>query len=137
MKVVGSGVAMVALMLSAGTLAAQQPSPPSQGMHEQHQAGMKDHMQMMDSANAHLDSLVARMNHTTGAARVTAMADVINELVAQRASMQEHMHAMMMGGHDGMMPGMRDSMPARRHAPTSRPGSAAADTAHADHHPSD
>jgi len=135
MKVVGSGVAMVALMLSAGTLAAQQPSPPSQGMHEQHQAGMKDHMQMMDSANARLDSLVARMNRTAGAAKVTAMADVINELVAQRATMQEHMHQMMMGGPEGMMHGMRDSMPARRHAPAARPASA--DSVRAEHHPSD
>lgn len=134
MKIVGLGVAMVALTLSAGTLAAQRPTSPPQERHEQRQTGMKDHMRMVESANARLDSLVTRMNRTTGAAKVTAMADVINELVAQRAAMQEHMQGMM-GGQEGMTPGMRDSMPARRHAPAARPDSA--DAARAEHHPSD
>jgi hypothetical protein len=98
---------------------------------------MQAHMPMVDSANTRLDSLVARMNRTAGAAKVTAMADVINELVAQRAVMQQHMHEMMMGGQGGMMHGMRDSTPPGRHAPAARRDSVAADMAHADHHPSD
>ncbi len=84
--------------------------------------GMADQMQMMDSLNTRLDSLVARMNQATGGRKVTAMAEVINEMVAQRKVMQEHMHKMM-GGRDGMMKMMG-------------PDSAAADTAgHAGHHP--
>jgi hypothetical protein len=94
-------------------------------------------MQMMDSANAQLDSLAGRMNRTTGAAKVTAMANVINALVAQRTVMQQHMHQMMMGGPAGMMHGMGDSMPDRPCAPAARPDPAPADTAHTDHHPSD
>ncbi len=43
---------------------------------------------MHDSADARLDSLVAAMNAAKGDRKVKAMADVINELVAQRKTMR-------------------------------------------------
>jgi hypothetical protein len=128
------------LVLCAGTLAAQQPGPPppqghGQGTEMSGPAGMADQTRMMDSLNHRLDSLVARMNRVTGAGKVVAMADVINELVAQRKVMQEHMRQMM-EGRKGMMRMMEDSAPVSPGAPTPRADSAAADTAgHAGHHP--
>ena len=66
---------------------------------------MAGQMQMMDSLNARLDTLVSRMNRSSGNQKVTAMAEVINELVAQRKLMQEHMRQMMQppgeDAHDG------------------------------------
>jgi hypothetical protein len=61
-------------------------------------------MRMMDSLNTRLDSLVARMNAATGEAKVPAMADVINELVAQRRAMHTRMGGMM-DSHRRMMSG--------------------------------
>lgn len=98
--------------------------------------GMADQMHMMDSLNTRLDSLVARMNDATGGRKVAAMAEVINEMVAQRKAMQERMLHQMMGGRDGMMHMMADSawVPPKAGARTT--DSVAADTAgHADHHP--
>jgi hypothetical protein len=66
--------------------------------------GMQQQMMAMDSMNARLDTLVQRMNRASGNAKVSAMAQVINELVSQRRAMQRHMHQMMhgrmMGGRD-------------------------------------
>jgi hypothetical protein len=53
---------------------------------------------MHDSADARLDSLVAAMNAAKGDRKVKAMAEVINELVAQRKAMREHMRTMMRSG---------------------------------------
>lgn len=98
-------------------------------------AGMADQMQMMDSLNARLDSLVARMNRATGDRKVAAMAGVINEMVAQRKAMQARMHKMM-GGRDGMMHMIADSAPVPPDAGARAADSAAADTGgHAGHHP--
>jgi hypothetical protein len=52
-------------------------------------------MKMMDSSEARLDQLVRAMNQATGPRRVQAMAEVINELVAQRKMMRAHMRGMM------------------------------------------
>ena len=89
--------AALALLAAARPLSAQQPearrpeaAPPGRGM-----MGAQ-HMRMMDSADARLDTLVTRMNRATGNAKVAAMADVINELVAQRKAMRQHMRGMMM-----------------------------------------
>ena len=91
-------------------------------------------MRTMDSLNTRLDSLVARMNRASGDRKVAAMAEVINEMVAQRREMQERMHKMM-GGREGMMNMMADSAPVRPGA-GARADSVAADTAgHAEHHP--
>ncbi len=87
-----------ALVLSASVVAAQQPAPP-RNPHRQPGAmmgpGMAPGMRMMDSLNARLDTLLSRMNRATGDRKITAMADVINELVGQRRAMHEHMRGMM------------------------------------------
>ncbi len=72
-------------------------------------------MVMMDSLNRRLDSLVGRMNRAQAGQKVPAMSDVINELVAQRKGMHQHMHMMMEGrGMPMMGPGTR---PCGRAAP--------------------
>lgn len=138
MKALWGGSVFVALILSAEVLQAQQPDSNAskergaQGM--MMDQGMRQ-MVVMDSMNARLDTLVARMNRATGNTKVTAMAQVINELVAQRKAMQGHMRQMMQS-HRGMM-GMEKQSPRLE---TSRPkpsiDSATADSAgHAEHHP--
>jgi hypothetical protein len=115
-----------ALLIAAGLapLAAQQPDsarpggpPDPAAMH----ARMQAHAMRMDSLDARLDTLTARMNRATGNARIAAMADVINELVAQRRTMHRQMHEMMMH-----MPGMGPMAPMqpRRGPPPGRPGPA-------------
>jgi hypothetical protein len=131
-------------MLGASALAAQQPGPPKQPPqqpeHRQQaamsdRASMAEQTRMMDSLNNRLDSLVARMNRVTGSAKVAAIADVINELVAQRKAMQERMREMM-GRREGMMGMMDDSGPGSPGRPGPKVDSGTADTAgHADHHP--
>ena len=80
------------------------------------------------------DAMVARMNRATGNAKVTHMAQVINEMVSQRKAMQARMRALMQS-HSGMM----EMGPPSNRSETARPkpadGAAAADTAHAEHHP--
>ncbi|HEX7338285.1 MAG TPA: hypothetical protein VF252_13855 [Gemmatimonadales bacterium] len=103
------GVALVTLFLSTQALAAQQPGQPaprdSMGRGMTMGMDMKD-MRMMDSMNLRLDTLMVRMNRATGNAKVTAMAQVLNELVAQRQVMQTHMHQMMRS-HGAMMGGSK------------------------------
>jgi hypothetical protein len=88
MRIVRFGAGLAALVLSAHVWAAQQPTAPPQpdrrpgGMTGA--SGMAAQMQMMDSLDARFDTLVSRMNRATGNSKVTAMAAVINELVAQR-----------------------------------------------------
>jgi Spy/CpxP family protein refolding chaperone len=136
MRIVRWEAGLAMLMLSAAVLAAQQPArpqPPNRpGM--MGGPGMQQHMRMMDSLNARLDSLVSRMNRASGNQKVTAMADVINELVAQRKAMQQQMRQMMESPHR-MMRGMAEPPPGERPAPPPPPDSAAADTGHAAHHP--
>jgi hypothetical protein len=103
MKIVCSGSAFLALILSAQMLQAQMPDS---GMSKEPGAkGMMMTMKMpematMDSMNSRLDTLVGRMNRAKGDAKVTAMAQVINELVTQRKVMQKHMQ--MMRSQDGV-----------------------------------
>ena len=96
---------LASLCFSTQGLAAQQPrhhAPRDSAAQATMMKNMQQHMQMMDSANARLDSLVQRMNRASGNAKVSAMAQVINELVAQRRTMQSHMRQMMQS-HRGMM----------------------------------
>ena len=94
--------AIVALVLSASTIAAQQPgAPTSERRREGMSGGDRMSMMRMDSLNHRLDSLVDRMNRTSGNPKVQAMAVVINELVSQRKAMQGRMHQMKERG--GMM----------------------------------
>jgi len=125
--------ALAALALSVQVSAAQQPGPPPGGMTGM--SGMAEQMRMMDSLNARLDTLVNRMNRATGNKKVTAMAQVINELVAQRKAMQGHMRQMMESRQGMMMHMMGEPAPGEGRPPTSRADSAAADTGHAAHHP--
>lgn len=111
MRISGFGAALVATLTVAAPLAAQQPAPAARMGPPA--AGMQMDMKMMDSMNAKLDSAVARMNATTGDARVSAMADVINALVAEHRMMHEHMHQQMMGGQMGGMPAMGHPMPGK------------------------
>jgi hypothetical protein len=91
---------MALLAVSAQMAFAQQPASP----HPQHghpggrmsmSAMALQHQRMMDSLNARLDSLVTRMNQATGDRKIAAMADVINELVAQRRGMSQQMRRML------------------------------------------
>jgi hypothetical protein len=121
------------LMLSATIVAAQQPGTATPKQHGGVSGPNQMSMVMMDSLNQRLDSLVARMNRTSGNGKVQAMAAVINELVAQRKSMQARMHQMMdRGGMRGMA---NDSTPTTS-KPTVGNESAPPDTNHAAHHPS-
>jgi hypothetical protein len=130
--------AAAALALTAQVSAAQQPGPPQPpdrppgGMTGM--PGMAEHMRMMDSLNVHLDTLVNRMNRATGNKKVTAMGDVINELVAQRRAMQGHMREMM-ESRQGMMMQQRGEPAPAKGPLTSWADSTATDTGHAAHHP--
>jgi hypothetical protein len=138
MRIVRVGAGLAALVFSAHVLAAQEPAPRQPDRHPTRMAdtsGMGAQMQMMDSLNARLDTLVSRMNQASGNRKVTAMAEVINELVAQRRIMHARMRQMMESG-EGMMRMMGEPAPAGGPAPAPRPDSAPADTSgHAGHHP--
>ena len=135
MKVGGTISVLLVSFVGAVTLWAQQPTPPpaaAQKMEMSGKPGMMDEKMMEESMMAHhkemmakmeamdarLDELVKRMNTATGSKKSDAAAAVINELVAQRKQMRDHMMAMQpemmkhMMGHMrmGMMKGMEDSM---------------------------
>jgi hypothetical protein len=136
MRIAQFGAGLAALVLSAHVLAAQQPTAPQQ-TDRRHggKSGMAAPMQMMDSLNARLDTLVSRMNQATGNGKITAMAAVINELVAQRKAMQGHMRQMM-ESREGTMPMMKEPAAGAHPAPTPGADSTPADSAgHAGHHP--
>jgi hypothetical protein len=107
MKTLAIAAGVLALAMGTHELAAQQPGggPPYMSQMAQ------QHMRTMDSMNVRLDTLVARMNRTTGNKKIAAMADVINELVAQRHVMREQMRGMMESRRN-MMPGMGRPAPA-------------------------
>jgi hypothetical protein len=132
------GTLVTVLVLGTQLLAAQQPGQPNRGgMMMADSAMAREQMRMMDSMNLRLDSLVARMNQASGNKKVNAMADVINELVAQRRSMQQRMRQMM-ERRRGMMGDMMGEVPPAakpQPTPTPKPDSSAADSGHAGHHP--
>ncbi|HEY7479905.1 MAG TPA: hypothetical protein VH680_05280 [Gemmatimonadales bacterium] len=130
---------LAAFALGAPIVAAQQPTPPHgpdrQHGHMMDAEGMAARMQLMDSLNARLDTLVSRMNRATGNRKVTAMAEVINELVAQRQAMHERMRRMMKS-RKGMKP-MTNEPPAQGGTgPRPRADFKPADTADYPKHPS-
>lgn len=123
--------AFTALMLSASSVGAQQPQMQRPDSHPaMPRRGNQQMMMRMDSLNARLDSLVDRMNRTSGDQKVQAMAAVITELVSQRKMMQDRMHGMMeRGDRMNMMDRPRPRSPAK-------PDSSATDsTDHSAHHP--
>ena len=97
-------------------------------------------MQKIQESDARLDRLVSQMNQSTGNKKVQAMAAVINELVAQRKQMHQHMGQMMDSGmmddagngRQGMMQNMRPAGGDTASAAPSAPDSAA----HLQHHDS-
>ena len=70
-------------------------------MHQQMMARMKD-------GDTRLAELSEAMNDASGQAKTDAMADLLNEMVAQRRSMHEHMMPM----HERMMQHMMEHMAA-------------------------
>jgi hypothetical protein len=88
----------------AQAAAAPQQSQPSQGnmadMMAMHQK-MAQMMAEMKTADAKLDQLVGQMNMATGQQKVSAMADVVNQLAYEQKMMHAHMGMM----HDQMMSG--------------------------------
>ena len=111
------GVGTNALPLAAvESQQTQPPTPSSPGPSSQANRAadmMKMHQQMMaamKAADVKLDELVKDMNAGTGEAKISAIAQVVNELVRQQKTMHEHMGMMdqqmmmqmMMGGR-GMM----------------------------------
>lgn len=126
-------IGLAALAVSAQALPAQQPTHPSPDARRSGgMAGMMD-MQRMDSLDGRLDSLTSRMNRAAGNQKVAAMAAVINELVAQRRAMREHMHQMMESRGMMMKPERR---PAAAQPALPRDSTASDSTGHAEHHPS-
>lgn len=124
---------ILALVLGAQALNAQQPAPRPAQPPDSMMGMMQRHLQVMDSLSARLDTLVSRMNRSSGNQKVAAMADVINELVAQRRAMQARMREMMQRSGGMGMPMME------RRAPTGAPPTApdTDSTAHQQHHRSD
>lgn len=97
------------VQLFAASQQTQSPSPQTGQSSQATMAEMmKRHQQMMadmKAADAKLDELVNAMNAATGDAKVSAMAQVVSELVRQQKTMNEHMGMMdqqmmmrMMGG---------------------------------------
>ena len=107
----GSGTsARVLAAAEAQQTQLQTPSPDrSQGAQANMANMMKMHEQMMaemKATDAKLDQLVKDMNAATGEAKISAIAQVVNELVQQQKTMHEHMgtmHQQMMMGGMGMM----------------------------------
>ncbi len=106
----------VRLLAAVGSQQTQSPTPSSPGG-QSPQADMAEMMKMhqqmmaeMKAADVKLDALVKDMNAATGEAKISAVAQVVNELVRQQKTMHEHMGTMdqqmmmqmMMGGR-GMM----------------------------------
>jgi hypothetical protein len=143
MKRLTTAAALVAVFLSPQQLAAQHPNQAPRDTVRRETMGMdmRQQMRVMDSMNARLDTLVGRMNRSTGNAKVGAMAQVISELVSQRRAMQTHMQQMMMRSHgkprgDHMMMEMHsDSAPVQTRKPKPDGQAPGTDTSgHAEHH---
>lgn len=121
-------VLLVCFFGAAITLQAQHPTPPppppGQKMEMRGKPGMMDEMKMdesmmarhgemmakMDAMDSRLDDLVKKMNAATGSKKADAVAGVVNELVAQRKQMREHMMAMQPEMMKHMMEHMRTGM---------------------------
>jgi len=91
-------VAIAGFGSSARLLGASEQATPSLQSGQPSQAEMaemmKQHQQMMadmKAGDAKLDELVTTMNASTGETKVSAMAQVVNELVRQQKAMHAHM----------------------------------------------
>lgn len=96
---VSVGQSVGAVVRAAGPVAqsgqGMQMGMPMQDMMKMHEKMMAD----MKASQAKLDDLAKKMNSATGDAKVSAMADVLNELLRDRRMMVDHMGSM----HQHMM----------------------------------
>jgi hypothetical protein len=115
---------VAALVLVTPAAHAQQPADSMRRRTDSGVAGAHDMMAMGDSADVRLDRLVKAMNAASGDRKVQAMADVINELVAERRMMHAHMRQMMRTG------GMRRRMDSSGRGGAVRRPAAADSSAH-------
>lgn len=141
--------------LAAMTLAAQQTTTPAPGMDKPGMMGEgkmdesammamhKEMMAKMEAMDSKLDDLVKKMNTAKGSKKVDATAAALNELVAQRKQMREHMMAMqpemmkhmMEHMQAGMTKGMMECPMMKGMAgPTAEPKKPATEE-HSKHHP--
>ncbi len=85
---------------------AMTPQPAMAAKCQAMMAGHDKMMAEMKTADQRLDGLVAKMNVASGAAKTTATAVVVTEMVAQRGMMRDGMMKM----HEGMMTHMMEHM---------------------------
>jgi hypothetical protein len=104
------GMLVVALTTAGPSALAARAQMPMSGetspMSKMHQQMMVD----MKTEQARLDALVEKMHAASGSAKVTAMADLLTELVREHGAMAERMGTMndqMMGGGMGRGSGGR------------------------------
>ena len=94
-------------VLAAGQSPHQHDSPPAAAQPRTEPMMCHQMMGEMKAADLKLEQLVNEMNTATGDAKVAAMAQIVTELVRQRAAMHNRMAAMdhgaMMNGRSGMM----------------------------------
>lgn len=99
-------LALIATLAIAGTARAQEPQahehehaqPPAaaeQKADAKPMAGMPGMMASMDAQDKKIDALVAELNAAKGTDRLDKLVAVVNELVAERKAMHEHMMGMM------------------------------------------
>jgi hypothetical protein len=104
-------IVTAAALLALGALGATAPA--------RSQAPAAPQMSMMAQSAAHdaeIAKLTEQMNHATGQAKVDAMAQLLNALVQDRATMHDQMQ-MMQHMHETMMQGRgaRDGMQGQMH----------------------
>jgi hypothetical protein len=86
---------VAATLLAAGTARTQEPPKA----HDHGEQAMPAMPMMQHTDDEKLDKLVAEMNAAKGNDRIDRLVAVVNELVAERKAMREHMNGMMKGGH--------------------------------------
>lgn len=132
-----AAVAWLAVALSTTVGLAQSPTAGQKdaAVHQQMMAEQKSAMAKMAAADQKLTELVDRMNTAQGDEKVTAMAAVVKELVAQRTLMHEQMR--MQGGMMERMMSHMSEMHAMggmmKQAPTA--ATEATEPDHGAHHP--
>lgn len=102
-----SRITTIALIMAVGlcTLGsaawAQEPGMDKEGMRPDYEQRRQQMMEKVEAQDAKLNELVTAMNAAEGAAKVDAIAAVVNELVAQRTEMRGHMGRMRKGKGGG------------------------------------
>lgn len=89
-------LAITASLAVAGTARMQEPPKPHDHGEQTTMTPMHG-MPMMMAQDDKLDKLAAEMNAAKGNDRIDKLVAVVNELVAERKAMHEHMKGMMKG----------------------------------------